>query len=139
MRVEISCVLAETDIKVLKLGILYHLRYTYPVIDMVGYLKVEDSPSLVFIQISLQQYSLHSTKLENLSDPAAEDNQKAILQYYQSKVCPDTVSLYYVYVCPPHESKKRISARGSRSSSDVNYVESYFNYCKDSKMVKMSQ
>ena len=38
---------------------------------------------------------------------APEDNQKTTLQYYQSKVCADTVSLYYVYVSPPHVSKKR--------------------------------
>ena len=53
------------------------------------------------------------------------------LQYYQSKVCTGTVSLYYVYVSTPHVSKKKkkISAR-SRSSLDVNYVESYFHYCR---------
>ena len=51
----------------LLLGTLYHLKYTYPVIDAVGYLEVDGIPSLVFVQVSLSPYSSHSTKINNLT------------------------------------------------------------------------
>ena len=57
----------------LLLGTLYHLKYTYPVIDAVGYLEVDGVPSLVgvpllvFVQVSLSPYSSHSTKINNLT------------------------------------------------------------------------
>ena len=45
----------------MKIGILYHLRFTYPVIDCVGCLHVNDDkdPSLLFVQISLSEYKKH--------------------------------------------------------------------------------
>jgi len=44
-------------IEELSLGTLYHLKYTYPVIDAVGYLKVDECPSLVFVQVLLTPYT----------------------------------------------------------------------------------
>ena len=43
----------------LLLGTLYHLKYTYLVIDAVGYLEVDGFPSLVFVQVSLSPHSSH--------------------------------------------------------------------------------
>ena len=54
MTVEITIVQSQEVVKDMKLGVLYHLRYTYPVIDG-GYLNVNGTPSIVFIQI----YRLH--------------------------------------------------------------------------------
>lgn len=51
----------STEIKV---GILYSWRFTYPVINCVGCLHVNDDkdPSLLFVQVSLSTYKKHDKK-----------------------------------------------------------------------------
>ena len=44
MTVEISFVSNKEVKKDMKLGVLYHSRYTYPIIDGIGYLKVDGTP-----------------------------------------------------------------------------------------------
>ena len=48
-------------------NVLYELKRAHPIIDCVGYLSDTASRKwLVFIQISLQSYSEHKTKLSKL-------------------------------------------------------------------------
>ena len=78
-KIDISRHIFSELIAKLEVGILIHLRYTYPVIDAVGYLCVDGEPSLVFMQISLSKYSQHDTKLKDLLvKPAPEDASKCI-------------------------------------------------------------
>ena len=89
-------------IEELSLGTLYHLKYTYPIIDGVGYLEVDGHPSLVFVQVSLTPYTNHSTKIKDLNTTTApEDNSQTILQHCTGIIRKSSVSKIYVYVTPP--------------------------------------
>ena len=69
----IDAVEDSTEIKKLPAGILYHLRYTYPVIDAIGYLKVNGNYYLVFVQLSLSEYRYHRTKMSDLTSVKAPE------------------------------------------------------------------
>ena len=96
-------------------GFLYHLKFTYPVIDAVGYLSVNETLSLVFVQVSLSPYGKHQTKLEDLfTMPAPEDQTKTIFEYCKDLIGKGQrrrrISALYVYVTPPviaQPSKKK--------------------------------
>ena len=84
-QVEIDLVVDSTEIQQLTPGTLYHLRYTYPVIDAIGYLKFNHAYVLVFVQVSLSEYPRHKTKMEHLETVMApEDQDKTILDFSQS-------------------------------------------------------
>ena len=107
-------------IKDLPVGYLYHLKFTYPVIDAVGYLEVDQIPLLVFVQVSLSPYVAHKTKLEDLfSTPAPEDEEKTILDYCKGLTSKDTgrrcskISALYVYVTPPVQPSKKKDEKGT--------------------------
>lgn len=55
-----------TAVKQLNRGTLYHLRPEHPVIDAVGYVKVDGQPWLLMIQVSLSQYKQHDSKAGDL-------------------------------------------------------------------------
>ena len=141
MTVEISCVSTEEIKEDMSLGVLYHLRYTYPIIDGIGYLKVNETPSIIFVQISLSEYKHHSTKLKDLSEyQAPEDKSKTILQYYRSKVCSKrNIQLLYLYVSPhtllkTKAYKKKVGASSTNPSSNVGFVQYQFNYRDKNKV-----
>ena len=78
--VQVKLVYTSDVITELSHGMLYHLKYTYPVIDAVGYLDVDNVASLVFVQVSLSPYSSHSTKMSDLTTTTApEVRDKTIL------------------------------------------------------------
>lgn len=54
----------------MKSGVLYHLRYMYPI-------AVEGTPTMMFIQILISEYQRHKTKLCHLSNVAPENPRKA--------------------------------------------------------------
>ena len=87
--VVIDKVIDSEAINQLQLGMLHHLRYTYPVIDAIGYLRVDGTPSLVFVQISLSEYSKHFTKMDDLNTTVApEDNSKTIFEFSNHVTIP---------------------------------------------------
>lgn len=104
----VSGVLDCDRVTVMPIGMVYHLTYTYPVIDGVGYLKAlgSENLSLVFIQVSISPYTQHKTKLIDLFDHAApEDPNKSILQYYK-ELCSESIQeTLYVYVSPYNKKK----------------------------------
>ena len=83
---EVHAVMKSNFIAKMDIGASYSLKYTYPVIDGVGYLKYNDKVSLVFVQISLSNYSNHDSKLTNLFIKAASENKsKTLLTYILSR------------------------------------------------------
>ena len=97
-------------------GKLYHLAFTYPVIDGVGYLESSwETISLIFVQVTLSKYSLHETKLTDLFKVKAP-KIKTVLDYFKD-LRPTGCKKYnilYVYASPhPYSSTvKRRSAGG---------------------------
>ena len=85
-------------------GELYHLRFTYPIIDGVAYLKnKEGALSLLFLQTSISD---HETKLHHVTTVSATEDDKTILEHY--KVCLikcNKFDVHYVYVSPHNVSK----------------------------------
>lgn len=122
----------------LLLGTLYHLKYTYPVIDAVGYLEVDGVPSLVFVQVSLSQYSSHSTKINDLTTTKAPENKrKSILKYCQDMIKSTqrrkkkSPELLYVYVTPPELTSPSNKKRKTDVSS-IRYFQWDFDYPRHS-------
>lgn len=122
---QVHCVLDTNNIEKMTCGVLYHLRYTYPVIDGVGFFHIEGrkKSSLVFIQVSLSKYSRHETKLSDLlTKKAPECSGKCILQHYRD-LCPSglcTKKALYVYISPhPYPAKKEYSISCVEFSSCV--------------------
>lgn len=89
----------------LVVGSLYHVKFTYPVIDGVGCLRVDGSHALVFVQVSRSKYVEHSTKSSHLENPAPENPAVSILDHCRQKAPPDISRIIYLYVSP-HSSFK---------------------------------
>jgi len=103
----VHSVLEPSKVTDMTCGVMYHLTYTYPVVDGVGYFKEAEwstkNVTLIFIQVSLSKYSKHDSKLNDLiAKKAPEDSQKSILEHYAG-LCPKGFcikSTMYVYVSP---------------------------------------
>jgi len=114
------------------IGVLYHLNYTYPVIDGVGYLKCnngrENDVAVLFIQVSLSKYYNHSTKLEDLLEyPAPDDAGKTIFDHYLT-LCPKSYRIrefLYVYVCTKGSSRVYFE---KRKHQNILYSEVVLQY-----------
>ena len=107
---------AESNLPVKGLikNVLYSLRPSHPVIDAVAYVEASESPWLVLIQVSLQDYKSHNSKLCDLKNSLTgveeqrvkslkKDRPKNWLDYYRSIVPEDnrkTCKCMYVYVSP---------------------------------------
>ena len=89
--------------KDMKSGVLYHLRYTYPVIDGIACLKVEGTSTIMFIQISTSEYQRHGTKLFDLFNEAPENPRKSILHHCLTSY--NSVEIRYVDVSPHSTTK----------------------------------
>ena len=67
----IHSVLEADKLETMTIGVLYHLRYTYPVVDGVGYFQNfgqnKKNISLVFVQVSLSPYKKHDTNVKESS------------------------------------------------------------------------
>jgi len=105
----------------LEVGPLYHLRYTYPVIDGVGYARLEgDKVALIFVQVSLSKYTKHAAKVSNLLEHAPENKSLTNLQYYKN-LKTNIEKVLYVYVSPHcYSTSEKFS---KRSTEEVEYTE----------------
>ena len=79
---------------------LIQFKVHLPVIDGVGYLKYDDKVSLVFVQISLSNYSNHDSKLTDLFIKAAPENKSKTLLTYYRDLCPS--NSYLICICVPN-------------------------------------
>ena len=126
----------DNDVQIV-VGTLYHCKYTYPVIDGLGYLKIDAADrhvsevTLCFIQVSLSKYAEHRTKLNDLNTHnPPEDSSKNILQYYKGLVprgykIKETV---YIYVSPHNAKKQKKNAKAEHHETAVQYAEMFLQY-----------
>ena len=97
-------------------GPLYRLWATYPVIDGVGYARLQS-----FVRVSLSKYYRHDTKLFNLSQYTAPENKSStILNYYKDQVS-NIEKVLYVYVSAHNYYKS--GKFPTRSTKEIQYVE----------------
>ena len=102
VEIQIDAVEGSTEIQKLPAGILRHLRYTYLVIDAIGYLKVNGIYRLVYEQVLPSEYRYHRTKMPNLTSvKALEDNAQTIFQFCESLTKKRNNKALYVHVTPP--------------------------------------
>jgi hypothetical protein len=90
-------------------GVLVFLRSFHPVIDAVAYVRVDDIPWLVLIQVSLSDYKHHKSKVNNLKDEITGCEKYRVstginwLEYYRQQV-PESgkegLKCIYIYVSP---------------------------------------
>ena len=99
--------------KVMSKGVLYKLRSRHPTIDGVGLLKDEANVDwLVFIQISIKPYKLHSSKISKIfQQPKSEQatsqelkkETKTLYAYYKKLAgipSSDKINVILIYISP---------------------------------------
>ena len=89
-----------TAVQQLSEGTLYHLRPKHPVIDAVGYLKVDEQLWLLLIQESLSPYTNHRLKAGDLMSTVTGDEKS----YH--KEANNWVEYYYCCVRDETERSK---------------------------------
>ena len=88
-------------------GVLYHLRPGHPVIDAVAFVKVDDTPWLLLIQVSISAYKDHKSKAEHLLKEVEGYEKQSLkngkssnwLDYYRNLIPPaERVGLKSMYI-----------------------------------------